>query len=271
MKHAGPPPPGRLRHHILNVRTIAGARDLRILPLMKIPAPSAPRLALLTLALAIALAGCTTATVPAPSARTSVEAEPLNLSDAKATVSAYVDSGGYQRDLAAAAAKAKAWVAERAAARKPGERLAVVFDIDETVLSNLPHMRAHDYGYIPPLFEAWVKAGDAPALAPVREVYQAARAADIAVLFLTGRQAPGETRPTADNLRNEGMGDYAALVLKPADAPRGQTALVRKTAQRARWEAEGWVIIATVGDQESDLGAHAERSFKLPNPFYKIP
>lgn len=223
------------------------------------------------LALLLALSGCCTTGRPVAGAPAAALGEPLNLSDAKADVVAYVDSGGYQRDLAAAAAKAEAWIAERAAARKPGERLAAVFDIDETVLSNLPHMRAHDFGYVPPLFEKWVKSADAPALDPVRRVYQAARAADVAVLFLTGRQAPGESQPTADNLRREGMGDFAALVLKPADAPRGQTALARKTAQRAAWAAEGWTIIATIGDQESDLGAHAERSFKLPNPFYKIP
>lgn len=31
-------------------------------------------------------------------------------------------------------------------------------------------------------------------------------------------------------------------------------------------------IIANLGDQDSDLvGGHAERTFKLPNPFYYIP
>lgn len=34
----------------------------------------------------------------------------------------------------------------------------------------------------------------------------------------------------------------------------------------------GFRIIVNVGDQESDLaGGHAERAFKLPNPFYIIP
>lgn len=225
-----------------------------------------PAASVFVVALGLLLSGCATTTQTTFATR-----EPLNLSDAKVAVIAYADDGRYAADLEAVSAEAKTWIVRRAGARQPGERLALVMDIDETVLSNLPHMLEHDFGYIPPLFEAWVKTGDAPALPAVREVFATARAHDVAVLFLTGRVAPAETEATAANLRREGMGDYAALVLKPADAPRGQTALERKTAQRAAWEAEGWTIIATIGDQQSDLGAHAERSFKLPNPFYNIP
>ncbi len=237
---------------------------------------SAHLAASLSLAVAVLFAGCSSAPV-ATTPYTSFGAppatfEPLNLSTAKADVLAYVDSGGYQRDLIAAAAPAKTWIVERAANRRPGERLAVVFDIDETVLSNLPVMRAEDFGYNPSEWETWIDTASAPAIEPVREVYLAARAADVAVLFLTGRRDPSERRGTEKNLRRAGLGDYAALRLAPADAPRTQTARERKTAARAAWAAEGWTIIATIGDQESDvLGGHAERGFKLPNPFYLIP
>ena len=37
-------------------------------------------------------------------------------------------------------------------------------------------------------------------------------------------------------------------------------------------EAQGYDIVANVGDQYSDLaGGHADRAFKLPNPFYFLP
>jgi HAD superfamily, subfamily IIIB (Acid phosphatase) len=37
-------------------------------------------------------------------------------------------------------------------------------------------------------------------------------------------------------------------------------------------ERKGYAIIANVGDQQSDLAfEHAERIFKIPNPFYYIP
>ena len=45
-----------------------------------------------------------------------------------------------------------------------------------------------------------------------------------------------------------------------------------KTPVRSRIEADGYKIIANVGDQPSDLlGGHAERTFMLPNPFYRVP
>ena len=196
--------------------------------------------------------------------------EPLNLSHAKAAVLAYVDDGHYARELAAVSTEARAWIVRRAEARLPGERLAVVFDIDETVISNLPHMRAEDFGYNPRRWEEWVATANGPALPAVKAVYDAARAADVAVLFLTGRKEPVDRAGTVENLRREGMADYAELKLLPENTGR-RTALERKTEARAAWAAQGWTIIATIGDQESDLGAHAERGFKLPNPFYHIP
>ena len=45
-----------------------------------------------------------------------------------------------------------------------------------------------------------------------------------------------------------------------------------KTAERARLVAQGYTIVANLGDQESDLvGGYAERTFKLPDPFYLSP
>ena len=45
-----------------------------------------------------------------------------------------------------------------------------------------------------------------------------------------------------------------------------------KTPQRARIEAQGYTIIANIGDQPSDLaGGHSEQTFLLPDPFYRIP
>ena len=214
------------------------------------------------------IAGCAT---PRPAASVAGAGEPLNLSDAKAAVCAYVDSGAYARDFAAASAEARVWIEHRAATRRPGERLAVVLDIDETVLSNLPHMRAEDFGYNQRDWEEWVDSGSAPILEPMREVFAVARAHDVAVLFLTGRKDPRDRQGTENSLRRGGLGDHAALRLATRSDATLPTAAARKTAARAAWAAEGWVIIANIGDQESDLvGGHAERAFKLPNPFYRI-
>lgn len=194
--------------------------------------------------------------------------EPLNLSTAKADVLRYVDSGEYARDLAGVAREIESWIVERAAQRKPGERLALVLDIDETTLSNLPHMRAQDFGYIPRMWDEWVAEGTADAIAPMLEVYRTARAHGVATFFLTARR--DRDRPgTVRNLARVGYTGYEALICKPDDSKAGTRAF--KTAERRRLESEGWTIIANVGDQQSDLdGGAAERAFKLPGPFYLI-
>jgi acid phosphatase len=56
------------------------------------------------------------------------------------------------------------------------------------------------------------------------------------------------------------------------DATRGQLVSVYKTTARADIEdAQHFTIIANIGDQISDLvGGHAQKCFKVPNPFYFI-
>lgn len=193
--------------------------------------------------------------------------EPRNLSVLKQEIVNYVDSGEYLGDMKAAVAPALDYLNARVARRLPGERLAVVLDIDETVLSNLPEMRANDFGYLPAAWDAWVARGEAPVIEPVLAFYKAARAAGVEVVFITGRKE--SDRPgTEKNLKAAGMGDYAGLWLKPNDAKI--TTQLFKTETRRKLQAEGRVIIANLGDQESDLaGGFAERTFKLPGPFYQ--
>jgi len=65
------------------------------------------------------------------------------------------------------------------------------------------------------------------------------------------------------------MGDYERIIFQ-TDGEAG-TAAERKTARRAALTAEGFTLIASIGDQESDLaGGFVERTFKLPNPFYAV-
>ncbi|HVJ45314.1 MAG TPA: HAD family acid phosphatase, partial [Luteolibacter sp.] len=111
--------------------------------------------------------------------------EPQNLSHLKKEVGAYVDNGTYGKDLKISAEAANAWIRKRAAS---GGRLAIVFDIDETVLSNLPHIRREDWGYDPDIWGRWVAERRAPAIEPLRDVYRTALAHHVAVFFITGRK-----------------------------------------------------------------------------------
>jgi HAD superfamily, subfamily IIIB (Acid phosphatase) len=60
----------------------------------------------------------------------------------------------------------------------------------------------------------------------------------------------------------------AKLITRPDNDPHPT---VDKTEERRKLAEAGYTIIATVGDQESDLeGGFAECMFKVPNPFYFI-
>lgn len=197
-----------------------------------------------------------------------VAEEPANLSTAKAAVIRYADSGDYAKALAETSRQASAWIAARAARTMDGEKLALILDIDETALTNLPHMREMDFGYLPKLWDEWVEEGTAPRIEPVFAVYQTARRYGVTVFFITGRKE--SDRPgTVRNLQDAGYTEYEQLICKP----RGfkGTSGDYKTTARKQLEAEGWTIIANVGDQQSDLsGGYSEKVFKLANPFYLI-
>jgi len=191
--------------------------------------------------------------------------EPRNLSVLKQEIVTYVDSGEYEAGVKAAVGPAREYLAERVARKAPGERLALMLDIDETALSNLPHMRALDFGYVPAEWDAWMARGEAPAIAPVLALFQAARSAGVEAVFIAGRWERDRSG-TEKNLRAAGFGDYAALWLKPNDAKI--TTEQFKTETRRQLQAGGRVIIANVGDQEIDFaGGFAERTCYAPGAF----
>ena len=151
---------------------------------------------------------------------------------------------------------------------KTSKKLAVVFDIDETVLSNLRHIQANDYGYLPKIWDAWVAEGQCTAIYPVQAVYNTAVNAKIDVFFITGRTEK-DAPVTERNLRQVGYETWTRVIYKPADFTESVKAY--KIDARRKLAAEGYLVIANLGDQNSDLtGGFAERVFKLPNPFYIV-
>src|SRR6476620_1708437 len=71
--------------------------------------------------------------------------QPANIGDLKFTATDYYNSGAYLTDLQIAADPAIAWINEEA---PRVDRPAVVFDIDETALSNWEGLKANDFGRI---------------------------------------------------------------------------------------------------------------------------
>jgi len=208
----------------------------------------------------------------------SESSQPVNLGQLKMALDRYYTSGTYMHDVAAVDAEARDWVLSQAPVVS---HPAMVLDIDETALSNWPEMRANDYGFIPggscdalphgPCgFTGWEQRADAAALAPTLALVRSAQAAHVAIFFITGRGID-LTEATRQNLYNAGYRDWKGLVLKSPGHQYGSAADF-KAPVRASIEAKNYTIVATIGDQYSDLdGGHAMRGFKLPNPFYYLP
>jgi predicted secreted acid phosphatase len=205
-----------------------------------------------------------------------------NLGEYKIELTRYEESGRYEHDIAAAVAPAAAYLSQQA---KRGGKLAIVLDIDETALSNWPVIKADDFGFIPqgPCDLAanglpagacgwidWINQARDQAIVPTLQLYREARQYRMAIFFVTGR--PGSLRDaTQRNLRAQGYTQWNALVMK-SGGYRTESVIAFKTAARHQIAAQGYDIVLNMGDQESDLaGGYADRTFKIPNPFYYIP
>lgn len=211
-------------------------------------------------------------------ADSSALSQPPNVGDAKRGAIVYHDSGDYQRDIAAVIAQARAWIAERAG---KVSRPAIVFDIDDTALTNWEVILANDFGRVfdgpcpslpkgPCGWVAWDLLARSPVIPETLGLFKEAREAGVAVFFITGRDE-SQRDATVKNLKDAGYADYQGLYM-PATGARFASSADFKAPQRKRIEEAGYTNVANVGDQPSDLsGGHAERTFLLPNPFYRIP
>jgi acid phosphatase len=200
----------------------------------------------------------------------------LNIDKHKKQLLAY-QAGNYMDDIAQVIADARAYVERRT---REVKNPAVVLDIDETSLSNWENIKDNNFGFIksgtctlqPNMacgFDEWISMAQAPAIEPTRDFFNAVRAKNISVFFITGRRN-SQRDATLLNLDHAGFQGYAKLATRP-DGDADHSLVPFKSGERAKIEAAGYTIIATIGDQESDLaGGYAECGFKLPNPFYFI-
>lgn len=197
-----------------------------------------------------------------------------NLGQLKIKLTEYHDCtrpGCYIPELNRQSDRAIAWLKRRATTAKPGEKLVIVLDIDETSLSNWEEEKRDDFGFIQSDWDAWAGSEKAPAIAGTLRLYKEAQSLNVAVFFITGR-AESLREITALNLKAAGYDNWAGLALRGQHPPE-QTTIDYKSTERRKIVDAGYKIILNVGDQLSDLKGNpqAEMSIKLPNPFYYIP
>ncbi|MEJ8644774.1 HAD family acid phosphatase [Streptomyces sp. MS1.HAVA.3] len=210
-----------------------------------------------TAAAGVAAAAAVLTLIPATAAHAAPAAAPASAT-ATATASASAPGGNaailgidyatWQREVAAIVDAARPAIEQRIAASPPGEKPALVLDIDNTSLETDFH---------------WFWTFPTPAITKVRALTQYAHARGVAVFFVTAR--PGIIHSlTEHNLKAVG---YPITGLYVRDLPDlFDEVSAYKTGKRAEIEARGYTIIANIGNSPTDLvGGHAERTVKLPD------
>ncbi len=158
---------------------------------------------------------------------------------------------------------------------------AVVFDIDDTLLSTYDYTLAEQFGYSSASNAVYVDNAAFPAVFYMPQLVKFAAGHGYSVFFITGRPQ-SQTAATIKDLTSAG---YAApqaghLFLKPSSPPSylhcakapSCTTIEYKSGTRQHISSLGYKIMADFGDQFSDLlGGDAGQQFKIPNPMYYLP
>ncbi|CAN1174066.1 Acid phosphatase 1 [Linum perenne] len=159
-------------------------------------------------------------------------------------VRSYVTGRAYVSDLEIVSTEAAAF-AEGFKLQNDGNDVWV-FDIDETLLSNLPYYAQHGYGG--ELLELGFR-----------------------IILLTGR-SEAQRDVTERNLRVAGFQRWDRLILRGIE-DHGKLATTYKSEKRTWMLEQGYRIVGNSGDQWSDLLCCpiSNRSFKIPNPIPSPP
>ncbi|GHH85800.1 HAD family acid phosphatase [Streptomyces capitiformicae] len=187
----------------------------------------------------LGIGGSVTAAVPAAAAPAQAAVS--------AAAAAEVDYATWQKDVKAVIDTATPYVQQRTA-NASGQKLAIVFDIDNTTLET---------HYTP-----WYQL-PTPAMKPSLALAKYAKSRGVDVFFVTAR--PGIIEGITEwNLETVGYPVDGLYVRDLPDLFAEVSAY--KTASHADIESDGYTIIANVGNNTTDLvGGHAERTFKLPD------
>jgi len=198
--------------------------------------------------------------------------EPPNLGLLRNDLVQYHDSGKYNNQISTVYQRAENYLATRIHENDQSahpKKLAVVFDIDETALSNYTDLHALNFGGTSQSIDDALQKAKDPAISPALDLYHEAMQNHVAVFFVTGRK-PYLQNATIKNLTSAGYKSWTGLYLKPMSYNLPSVAPY-KSGARKQIESEGYDIVLNIGDQKSDLaGGYADKSFKLPNPYYYI-
>ena len=191
--------------------------------------------------------------------------KPENLTTARQLVKEYYESGKYEEELSLVINKAKS----EFESVDIKEKSVVLFDVDETALNNYDMSKKMGYGYVFEMVRKWEMEAKAPAILPVKDLYDYLIYRGAKIVFLTGRRNTSYPA-TYKNLTEQGYVVFDTLITR-SDNEYKTPALDYKNSKRVELTEKGDDRIGTVGDQWSDLeGSYHGIQVKIPNYLYLI-
>lgn len=189
----------------------------------------------------------------------------INLGVAKKAVQNYYESNEYEKDCNKIIDEAIKHLNEITIPEKP----IVIFDIDETSLSNYDHIKEIDFGYYYDIWLEWLKKSDAVAIPQTKRFYDLLISKNIGIVFISGRNKDSY-EATLKNLHSQGYTKYDTVIVRNENE-RNMTAAEFKLNKRKELTQKGFNIVANVGDQLSDFyGGYSGYVIKLPNYLYIV-
>lgn len=189
---------------------------------------------------------------------------PVNLTDARNRVEKYYECGKYDKELDKIVDKAIKHFKNISVSSNS----VVIFDVDDTVLSNYCDEKAISFGYVPKLSHEWIMQAKTPSIAQTKRLYDYLVCRGFRIIFLSGRRH-NEYDVTIKNLKEQGFDEFDHLIVRSL-AEENLTAQEFKTNRRRLLMQAGYKIVGMVGDQWSDLVGYADYMLKIPNYRYRI-
>ncbi len=189
----------------------------------------------------------------------------INLTDAKNRVKDYYESGKFDEEVDSIVSEA----IEKLENITVTEKSVVIFDVDETSLSNYEYAKKLGFGYTWRSWDEWVKSAKAKAIPGVKKLYDYLISRKIKVIFLTGRTAE-QCEATKTNLVNEGYTEFDTLICRTGNEANLKT-IVYKSKIIEKLTGLNYEIIACLGDQPEDVKpSGCKLKILIPNYLYRL-
>lgn len=191
--------------------------------------------------------------------------KPENLTIVKERVEHYYESCAYEKEVKTVVDNAL----KHFKIHKSPTGSVVIFDVDDTLLSDYCSMKEVSFGFVPKLNHEWILKANAYAVPHIRELYDYLKERGYYIVILSGRKE-SEREATIKNLQERGFTGFKEVLLRQKHE-EDMKAVTYKSARRAELIKKGMRIVGCVGDQWSDLmGGNTGYKVKLPNYTYII-